>query len=55
MPIFSELITLDKEIRNKMWLYHYNPGPLPDARENGFRGFIQRGQAFDFTDESTLK
>lgn len=47
-PQYSELCTLKKETRNKMWLYHYNPGPLPDAQSDGFRGFIKKGQAFEF-------
>ena len=51
---YTELVTLDKEIKRKMWLYHYNPGPLPNARKQGFRGFVQKGQCFDFTDKKTL-
>ena len=39
---YSELITLPAEIKKKMWLYHYNPGALPDARRDGFRGFVQK-------------
>jgi ribonuclease BN (tRNA processing enzyme) len=45
---YSELVTLDKKIKSKMWLYHYNPGPLPDAKKGGFKGFIVKGQAFTF-------
>lgn len=52
---YSELITLDESIKNKMWLYHYNPGPLPDAKKDGFRGFVQKGQIFNFADQSTLE
>lgn len=51
---YSELVTLDKEIKNKMWLYHYNPGRLPNAKKEGFRGFVKRGQTFDFANEKTL-
>lgn len=51
---FNQLATLDKKIKNKMWLYHYNPGPLPDALKKGFRGFIKRGQCFDFANPKTL-
>lgn len=46
---YDELVTLPKEIKNKMWLYHYNPCTLPDAVKDGFRGFVQKGQCFDFT------
>jgi ribonuclease BN (tRNA processing enzyme) len=45
---YQELLTLPTEIRQKMWLYHYQPGDIPDAKEDGFRGFVQRGQTFDF-------
>lgn len=45
---YSELVQLPTEIRHKMWLYHYQPGPLPDAVKDGFQGFIKRGQTFDF-------
>jgi hypothetical protein len=37
-----------------MWLYHYNPGHLPDARADGFRGFVKKGQVFDFANPATL-
>jgi hypothetical protein len=45
---YQQLLTLPQDIRNKMWLYHYQKGPLPDARGDGFLGFVQRGQTFDF-------
>lgn len=51
---YEELSTLPKSIRQKMWLYHYNPGSLPDAIKEGFRGFVKKGQCFNFKDKSTL-
>lgn len=45
---YTELLELPLHIRNKMWLYHYNPGELPDAEEDGFKGFIVKGQTFLF-------
>lgn len=30
-PNYRDLLTLDKSIRAKMWLIHYNPLPLPPA------------------------
>lgn len=51
---YDELKTLDPKIKSKMWLYHYNPGPLPDATKDGFRGFVKRGQCFDFDDPSSF-
>lgn len=44
---YNELVTLPKEIKSKMWLYHYNDGDLPEAQSDGFAGFVKRGQAFD--------
>lgn len=44
---YSELASLGPETRSKMWLYHYQDGPLPDAKADGFRGFIRKGQVFD--------
>lgn len=44
---YTELLTLTPEIRRKMWLYHYNPGPLPNAKKDGFCGFVVKGQVFD--------
>lgn len=51
---YSELSRLPEEIKAKMWLYHYNPEPLPDAVGDGFRGFVEPGQIFDFNNLKTL-
>lgn len=45
---YTELVTLPPEIKRKMWLYHYAPGPLPDALADGFCGFVSKGQVFEF-------
>ncbi len=45
---YSELLTLPETIRKKMWLYHYQPGELPEAERDGFHGFVKRSQVFDF-------
>lgn len=45
---FDDLSLLDPATKAKMWLYHYNPGALPNAVERGFCGFVNRGQTFDF-------
>ena len=45
---FQQLKTLPKRIKRKMWLYGYNPGPMPDPQRECFCGFIQKGQIFDF-------
>ena len=44
---YTDLKTLAPEIRRKMWLYHFQPGELPDAKADGFAGFVRRGQAFE--------
>lgn len=51
---YEELLTLPKYIRNKMWLYHYQPGHLPEAKKDGFRGFIKRGQCFELAEDAIL-
>ena len=47
---YDELLTLPDSVRAKMWLYHYNPveAAKKDAVANGFRGFVARGQTFEF-------
>lgn len=45
---YPSLKTLPSEIKSKMWLYHYNPGKLPDAKKDGFQGFVKKGQLFKF-------
>jgi ribonuclease BN (tRNA processing enzyme) len=45
---YSDLIKLPSHIKKKMWLYHYNPGKLPNAKKDGFHGFIKKGQVFLF-------
>lgn len=44
---YRELVTLPAEVKAKMWLYHYNDGPLPNAKSDGFLGFIEKGQVFE--------
>lgn len=45
---YNELKSLDTSIKKKMWLYDYNSGDLPDAKLDGFKGFVKRGQSFNF-------
>lgn len=44
---YSDLKTLPPEIKGKMWLYHYPDYELPDAKADGFAGFITKGQSFE--------
>lgn len=46
---YRELLSLPLSIKNKMWLYHYQPEKLPDAIKDGFCGFIKPAQEFDFS------
>jgi ribonuclease BN (tRNA processing enzyme) len=43
---YDDLRRLPDAVRSKMWLYDYQPGGLPDARADGFRGFVHAGQCF---------
>ena len=45
---YDDLKTLPTDIKKKMWLYHYQPKPPQDPKADGFLGFVQRGQVFDF-------
>jgi ribonuclease BN (tRNA processing enzyme) len=45
---YEELKTLPLKVKQKMWLYDYNDGKLPDAQKDGFLGFAVRGQTFIF-------
>jgi ribonuclease BN (tRNA processing enzyme) len=49
---YTELVELPAAIKHKMWLYHYQPGSLPNAEKDGFQGFVKRGQVFDFANLS---
>lgn len=52
---FEQLKALPDEIKRKMWLYHYQPGDLPDAVAAGFKGFVEPRQVFDLNDEQTYR
>lgn len=44
---YQELVQLPADLKSKMWLYGYQPGKLPDAKADGFLGFVKRGQVFE--------
>lgn len=48
-PHYQNLVQLPPQIKQKMWLYGYQPIPLPPAEKDGFLGFVKRGDIFDFT------
>lgn len=43
---YEQLVKLPKQIKDKIWLYGYQPGELPDAKTEGFLGFVKRGDKF---------
>lgn len=46
-PNYDDLKTLVPEYKKKMWLYHYN-NEAPTWVEDGFAGFVKKGQEFVF-------
>jgi ribonuclease BN (tRNA processing enzyme) len=46
---YNDMKTLPPELKAKMWLYHYFDTPLPDAKADGFGGFVQQGETFDLS------
>ncbi|KKL79855.1 hypothetical protein LCGC14_2010680 [marine sediment metagenome] len=44
---YKKLFDLPEEIKKKIWLYHYDDKPF-DAVEEGFQGWIERGQMFEY-------
>ena len=53
-PPYQNLLELPFVIRKKMWLYDYNDGKLPAAKKQGFRGFVKKGQCFNFNNLKSL-
>lgn len=51
---WMDLVTLPDETKGKMWLYHYQDGERPNAKDAGFRGFVEQGMVFDFLNAKTL-
>ena len=45
---YEDLKTLKPCIKEKMWLTHYSPNHSYDAEADGFAGFVQKGQVFEF-------
>jgi ribonuclease BN (tRNA processing enzyme) len=49
---YTDLVGLEDEHKNKMWLYHYNSAITEEqaakADEDGFAGFVKKGQSFEF-------
>lgn len=43
---YEDLRTLPPGIKEKTWLYHYQPNPPYRPEDDGFRGFVKKGQIF---------
>ena len=43
---YNQLLSLPFEVRQKIWIYHYGDSVLPDAKADGFAGFIESMQTF---------
>ena len=43
---YDDLRTLPGGVKQKMWLYHYQPTPHYQPVDDGFLGFIEKGQEF---------
>jgi ribonuclease BN (tRNA processing enzyme) len=43
---YNDLVTLSAALKQKMWLYHYQPQPNYKPEADGFKGFIVKGQEF---------
>jgi len=48
--LYDELKRIDKDVKKNMWLVHYqgSEDKLPDAKADGFAGFVKKGQEFEF-------
>ena len=44
---YNQLKDLPYYIKEKMWLYGYQPSLLPDAKKDGFLGFVKKAQSFN--------
>jgi len=45
---YAELCTLPDPVKQKVWLYHYGPQPGYHPPDDGFCGFVVKGQEFSF-------
>ena len=43
---YADLKTLPAETKAKIWMYHYGD-KIPTFKEDGFQGFVEKGQVFD--------
>jgi phosphoribosyl 1,2-cyclic phosphodiesterase len=51
---YESLRTLDKQEKEKMWLYHYSPDHNYNTAEDNFAGFAQKFQEFIINSDSYI-
>lgn len=44
---YQQLRDLPAAVKAKMWLYHYQPEPAQRPEQDGFLGFVRKGQVFE--------
>jgi ribonuclease BN (tRNA processing enzyme) len=49
---YEQLLTLPPSVKNKMWLYHYQQDHKYHPHQDGFLGFVKKGQEFALSDIS---
>ncbi len=52
---YDELRTLDDDLKGRMWLYDYQDGENPNCVADGFLGWVQQGQVFDFESPESFR
>ena len=45
---YEQLCTMPAAVKQKIWLYHYQPNSAYDPNKDGFQGFVVKGQEFIF-------
>ena len=44
---YDALKKFPDDVKRRIWLVHYKDGDLPDAKADGFAGFVKCGQVFE--------
>lgn len=52
---YDDLKGLSDDLKSRMWLYDYDDGDKPDCTKDGFLGWVEQGQTFDFDDMKSFR
>lgn len=52
---YDDLKALEDDVKARMWLYDYQDGERPDCTKDGFLGWVEKGQVFDFDDRESFR